>query len=203
MEKTIIAEEALNVMAVVDTSRFYKGLKIEYEGEIWEVLEYHHSKIAQRSPVVKTKLRNIITAAVQEKNFRSGETFEVPDMERKAMQFLYKDAIGYHFMDSKTYDQISLGNEVVGDSARFLKEQQEIIVVFYKDEPIGVDLPVAVEMEVVGTEPGVRGDTVTGGTKPATLESGATISVPLFIEEGDTIKVDTRTGDYLERVRKK
>lgn len=190
-------------MAVVDTSRFYKGLKIEYEGEIWEVLEYHHSKIAQRSPVVKTKLRNIITSSVQEKNFRSGQTFEVPDMERKGMQFLYKDEIGYHFMDSKTYDQLALSKELVGDSARFLKDQQEIIVIFYENEPIGVDLPVAVEMEVVKTEPGVRGDTVSAGTKPATLESGATISVPLFIEEGDTIKVDTRTGDYLERIKKK
>lgn len=190
-------------MAVVDTSRFYKGLKIEYEGEIWEVLEYHHSKIAQRSPVVKTKLRNIITSAVQERNFRSGETFQVPDMERKAMQFLYKDEIGYHLMDLKTYDQLSLGKDLIGDSARFLKEQQEITVVFYKGEPIGVDLPVAVEMEVIKAEPGVRGDTVSAGTKPATLESGAIIAVPLFIEEGDTIKVDTRSGVYLERIKKK
>lgn len=203
MEKAITKEEALNFMAVVDTSRFYKGLKIEYEGGIWEVLEYHHSKIAQRSPVVKTKLRNIISSSVQEKNFRSGETFEVPDLERKAMLFLYSDDIGYHFMDSKTYDQLSLNKELVGESARFLKEQQEIVVVFYRNEPIGVDLPVAVEMVVAKTEPGVRGDSVSAGSKPATLESGATISVPLFIEEGDIIKVDTRTGDYLERVKKK
>jgi elongation factor P len=203
VEKTITTEEALNLMAVVDTSRFYKGLKIEYEGEIWEVLEYHRSKIAQRSPVVKTKLRNIITSSVQEKNFRSGETFEVPDVERKTNQFLYRDGLGYHFMDSKTYDQLSLSNELVGDSARFLKEQQEIIVIFYKNEPIGVDLPVAVEMEVVKTEPGVRGATVSAGTKPATLETGAPISVPLFIEEGDIIKVDTRSGVYLERIKKK
>src|SRR5919198_4379177 len=107
-------------MAIADTSRFYKGLKIEYEGAIWEVLEYHHSKIAQRSPVIKTKLRNIITGAVQEVNFRSGETFDVPDLERRNMQFLYKDDIGYHFMDSENYEQYAFNEDKIGDAARFL-----------------------------------------------------------------------------------
>lgn len=190
-------------MAIADTSRFYKGLKIEFEGEIWEVLEYHHSKIAQRSPVVKTKLRNIITGAVQERNFRSGETFNLPDVERKRMQFLYKDEIGYHFMDSETYEQYAFGENQIGETARFLKEQEEVNILFYKGKTMGVELPITVELEVIETEPGVRGDTVSGGSKPAKLETGTMISVPLFIDIGDRIKVDTRTGTYVERIKKK
>ncbi len=190
-------------MAVVETSGFYRGLKIELEGQIWEVIEYQHSKMAQRSPVVKTKLRNIITGAVQEMNFRSGETFNVPDIERKTMQFLYKDSIGYYFMDSETYDQFGFSENQVGDVARFLKEQQSVNIFFYREEPIGVDLPTTVELQVTETEPGVKGDTVSNTTKPATLETGTTISVPLFVDIGDVIKVDTRTGTYIERLKKK
>lgn len=190
-------------MAVVDTSGFYKGLKIEYEGSVWEIIEFQHSKIAQRSPVVKTKLRNLITGAVQEKNFRSGDTFNLPDIERITMQFLYKDHLGYHFMDSTTYEQYSFGEEQLGEAIKFLKEQQEIIVLFYKGNPIGVELPTTVELEVIETEPGVKGDTVSSTTKPATLETGAVISVPLFVDVGDIVKVDTRTGEYIERVKKK
>jgi elongation factor P len=190
-------------MAVTDTSRFHKGLKIEFEGEIWEVIEYHHSKIAQRSPVVKTKLRNIITGSVQERNFRSGETFILPDVERKKMQFLYRDEIGYHFMESETYEQYWFNKNQVGEAAKFLKEQEEVIILFYKGKTIGIELPITVELEVIETEPGVRGDTVTGGSKSAKLETGATISVPLFIDTADRIKVDTRTGAYIERIKKK
>ena len=190
-------------MAVTDTSRFHKGLKIEFEGEIWEVLEYHHSKIAQRSPVVKTKIRNIITGSVQERNFRSGETFILPDVERKKMQFLYRDEIGYHFMESETYEQYWFNENQVGEAAKFLKEQEEVIILFYKGKTIGIELPITVELEVIETEPGVKGDTVTGGTKSAKLETGATISVPLFIDTADRIKVDTRTGVYIERIKKK
>jgi elongation factor P len=193
----------INGMAVADTSGFYRGLKIEVEGQIWEVLEYHHSKVAQRSPVVKTKLRNVITGAVQEMNFRSGETFKIPDIERKTMQFLYKDGIGYYFMDSETYEQSGFNESQIGDVARFLKEQQEVNIFFYKDEPIGVDLPTTVELQVAETEPGVKGDTVSNTTKPATLETGSTIYVPLFVDVGDMIKVDTRTGTYIERIKKK
>jgi elongation factor P len=153
--------------------------------------------------VVKTKLRNIITGSVQERNFRSGETFSLPDVERKRMQFLYKDEIGYHFMDSETYEQYGFNENQVGEAVRFLKEQEEVIILFYKGKTIGVELPITVELEVIETEPGVRGDTVTGGSKPAKLETGATISVPLFIDTGDRIKVDTRTGIYIERIKKK
>ncbi len=190
-------------MGVVETNHFHKGLKIEYDGGIWEIIEYHHSKMAQRSAVMKTKIRNVVTGAVQEKNFRSGDTFNVPDMERKLMQFLYSDDIGYHFMDLDTYDQYSFSPEQVGEASKFLKEQQEVHILYYNDEPMGVELPTAVELHVADTEPGVKGDTVSGSTKPAKLESGATIQVPLFIDIGDLIKVDTRIGEYLERVKKK
>jgi elongation factor P len=190
-------------MGFVETNHFHKGLKIEFEGGIWEIIEYRHSKMAQRSAVMKTKIKNIVTGAVQEKNFRSGDAFKVPDMDRKNMQFLYKDDIGFHFMDLETYDQNALSKEQVGDTADFLKEQQVVNIVYFNDEPMGVELPTAVELEVTLTDPGVKGDTVSGGTKPATLESGVTILVPLFIDVGDIIKVDTRTGDYLERLKKK
>lgn len=190
-------------MGVVETNQFHKGLKIEFEGGIWEIIEYRHSKVAQRSAVMKTKLRNMNTGAVQEKNFRSGDTFRVPDMERKTMQFLYSDDIGFHFMDMVTYEQHSLTSEQVGEAANFLKEQQEVNILYFNDEPSGVELPTAVELEVKQTEPGVKGDTVSGSTKPAILESGASIQVPLFIDIGDILKVDTRTGEYLERLKKK
>ncbi len=190
-------------MGVVETNRFHKGLKIEFEGGIWEIIEYRHSKVAQRSAVMKTKMRNLVTGAVQEKNFRSGDSFTVPDMERKNMQYLYKDDIGFNFMDLETYEQHTLSPEQVGDSAKFMKEQQEVSVLYLNEEPSGVELPTAVELEVSETEPGVKGDTVSGSTKPATLESGATIQVPLFIDIGDILKVDTRTGEYLERIKKK
>lgn len=190
-------------MGVVETNQFHKGLKIEYEGGIWEIVEYRHSKMAQRSAVMKTKIRNVVTGAVQEKNFRSGDAFKVPDMDRKNMRFLYKDDIGFHFMDLETYEQYDLSKEQMRDAANYLKEQQEVNILYYNSEPMGVELPNAVELEVTETEPGVKGDTVSGGTKPAVLESGTTIQVPLFIDIGDIIKVDTRTGEYLERLKKK
>lgn len=190
-------------MGVVETNQFHKGLKIEYDGEIWEIIEYKHSKMAQRSAVMKTKLRNVVTGAVQEKNFRSGDSFRVPDTERKSMQFLYKDDIGYHFMDLESYEQNTLSAAQVGEVASFIKDQQEVTVLYFNGEPMGVELPTAVELEVRDTEPGMRGDTVTGASKPAVLETGATIQVPLFIDVGDVIKVDTRSGEYLERMKKK
>ena len=190
-------------MGVVQTNQFHKGLKIEYEGGIWEIIEYSHSKMAQRSAVMKTRIRNVVTGAVQEKNFRSGDSFRVPDTERRSMQFLYKDEIGYHFMDLETYEQHTLSLAQVGEVASFIKEQQGVNVLYFNGEPMGVELPTAVELEIKDTEPGMRGDTVTGATKLAVLETGATIQVPLFIDVGDMIKVDTRTGEYLERMKKR
>ena len=189
-------------MAVVDTSKFYKGMKIEHEGNIWEIVEHTSSKMGRMGSIVTTRLKNIVTGSVQEKKFRSGDTFNVPDIERRNMQFLYKDDLGYHFMDTESYDQLSFDIDQVGESANFLKEQQEVQVQFYDDKPIGLELPTSVEFEVTYTEPGVKGDTVSSTTKPATIETGAVINVPLFINMGDTIKVDTRNGNYLERIKK-
>jgi len=186
----------------VDTSRFYKGLKIEYEGNIWEIVEFSSSKMGRMGAIVTTKLKNIVNGAVQEKKFRSGESFDVPDIERKNMQFLYKDDMGFHFMDTENYEQVSFNEEQVGDTQKFMKEQQEVEVQIYRDKPIGIELPTSVEFEITYTEPGVKGDTVSSTTKPATIETGATINVPLFVNMGDWIKVDTRNGNYIERVKK-
>jgi len=189
-------------MAVIDTSKFYKGMKIEYEDGIWEIVDHSSSKMGRMGSIVTTRLKNIVTGAVQEKKFRSGDTFNIPDIERRNVQYLYKDDLGYHFMDTETYDQLSFSEEHIGESANFLKEQQEVQVQLYDDKPIGIELPTSVEFEVTYTEPGVKGDTVSSTTKPATIETGAVINVPLFINMGDTIKVDTRNGNYLERVKK-
>ncbi len=189
-------------MGVVDTSKFYKGMKIEHEGNIWEIVEYSSSKMGRMGAIVTTKLKNIVNGAVQEKKFRSGESFDVPDIERRNMQFLYSDDLGYHFMDTENYEQISFSEDQVGETRKFLKEQQEVNVQIYEGKPIGLELPTSVEFEITYTEPGVKGDTVSSTTKPATIETGATINVPLFVNIGDKVKVDIRNGNYIERVKK-
>lgn len=189
-------------MAVVDTSKFHKGMKLEVDGEIWEIVEHKQSKMAQRSPIVTTRLKNIITGAVQEKKFRSGDTFNVPDIDKKTMQYIYRDDLGYHFMDTETFEQYGFSEEQIGDISKYLKDQQEVTVQLYEEKPIGIELPTTVEFEVIETEPGVKGDTVSGSTKPAKIETGAMISVPLFVDVGDKIRVDTRNGNYIERVKK-
>lgn len=189
-------------MATVDTSRFYKGMKVEHDGGIWEIVEHSSSKMGRMSAIVTTRLKNVVTGAVQEKKFRSGDTFHIPDIERRKMQFLYKDEIGFHFMDTQNYDQLSFSMEQVGESTNFLKEQQEIQVQFCNDKPIGIDLPISADFEVTYAEPGLKGDTVSSTTKPATIETGFVVNVPLFINIGDIIKIDTRNGNYLERVKK-
>ena len=189
-------------MGVVDTSRFYKSLKIEYEGGIWEIIEYSSSKMGRMGAIVTTKLKNIVTGAVQEKKFRSGETFNTPDFQRRTMQYIYKDDIAFYFMDTETFDQIPINVSLIGEAEKFLKEQEEITVQMHNDEPIGIELPISVEYEVTYTEPGIKGNTISNTVKPATIETGAVISVPLFINIGDRIRVDTRNGNYLERVKK-
>ena len=190
-------------MAVVDTSRFYRTLKIELEGGVWEILDYKHSKMGRSGAIITTKLKNVFTGAVQEKKFRSGDTFKLPDMEKKQMQYIYKDDVAYYFMDNETYDQIGLGPDQVGESSKFLKEQLDVTINYYNNEPIGIDLPTTVDLEVTQTDPGLKGDTVSATTKPATVETGAVINVPLFIDIGDCIKIDTRDGSYAERLKKK
>ena len=185
---------------VIDTSEFRNGLKIEIDDHPYEIVEFQHVKPGKGSAFVRTKYKSLITGHVFEKNFRSGEKFNRPELEERPMQFLYKEGTDYHFMDQKTYDQTFLPEEALGNSKNFLKENTEVHILFYRGKAIGVTLPNTMELKIVKCDPGVRGDTVTGATKPAELETGYVVQVPLFVNEGDVIKVDTRTGEYLTRV---
>ncbi|BAU23516.1 elongation factor P [Caldimicrobium thiodismutans] len=181
------------------TSDFRRGLKIEWEGKPYEVIDFQHSKVAQGQATVRTRLRDLTTGRVFEVNFRSGEKFEKPDLQEKEIQYLYREGDRFVFMDLEDYDQIYVTEAEVGEAAKFLVENLQVKVLYYKGRVIGIELPKTVELKVVHTEPGIKGDTVSAVTKPATLETGAVIQVPLFVKEGDVIKVDTRTGEYLER----
>ncbi len=181
------------------TSDFKRGLKIEWEGKPYEIIEFQHFKVAQGQATVRTKLRDLSTGRVIEVNFRSGEKFEKPDLQEKEVQYLYKEGDRFVFMDLEDYDQIYISEREVRELAKFLIENLQVNLLYYKGKVIGIELPKVVEIKVVQTEPGVKGDTVGTATKPATLETGAIIQVPLFIKEGDVIKVDTRTGEYIER----
>lgn len=183
------------------TAEFRKGLKIEWEGKPYLIVEFQHVKPGKGGAFVRTKLKNMINGRVIDQTFRSGEKVGIPDLEEKEMQYLYREGDQFVFMDNETYDQIYLARDQVGDQAQFLQENIIIKLLYFNKEPIGLELPNFVELTVTATEPGVKGDTASGGNKPATLETGAVIQVPLFINEGDRIRVDTRTGEYLERVK--
>jgi elongation factor P len=172
----------------------------ELDGQIFTVLNYHHNKQARGGAIIKVKIRNILTGSITEKTFRSGEKLKIARIESRPMQYLYHDGHNYIFMDQESFEQIGINDETLGDSINFLIEGNIINVNFYKDSPIGVDLPISMELKISKTDPGLRGDTVSGATKPATTETGLTINVPLFINEGDIIKIDTRTSEYIERV---
>ena len=191
-----------HIMSVVETSKFYKGLKIIYEDDLWEIIEFQHRVMQQRAPVVKTKLKNIFTGLVQEKSFRSGDTFSLPDLIKKDSQILFTDEDSITFMDLESFEQYQLNIENLGDKKNFIKEEQNVLLLHYNGSPIDLELPTHVELQISETEPGLKGDSVTGGNKPAKLETGAEISVPLFINIGDFVKVDTRDGKYLERTKK-
>lgn len=182
------------------TSDFRKGLKIELEGAPCVILDFLHVKPGKGGAFVRTKLKNLITGAVVDHTFRAGEKVDIPDLEEKEMQYMYEMDGSYYLMDTSTYDQIFLTSLQVGDARRFLKEEILLKVLFFRGDAIGVEMPIFVELKIVHTDPGVKGDTASGGTKPAELESGTIIQVPLFLGEGDVIKVDTRTGEYIERV---
>lgn len=186
---------------MISTAEFKKGLKIEIEGKPFLIVDFQHVKPGKGGAFVRTKLKNMINGRVVEQTFRSGEKVGRPDMEEKEMQYLYRDGNNFVFMDNATYDQVYLSKEQVGDQSQFLQENINIKLLYYNKEPLGLDLPNFVELAVTATDPGFKGDTATGGNKPATLETGAVIQVPLFISEGDRIRVDTRTGSYMERVK--
>jgi len=181
------------------TSDFRNGLKIEIDGQPFEILDFQHSKVGRGGAHVRTKLRNILSGSVMEHTFRSGEKVAKPDLEVKDMQYIYRDGDAFVFMDLSTYDQIHVPEKTLGNKGSFLTDGQEVKVVTYQGEVIDLQLPASVLMEVVETEPGVKGDTVSGATKQATLEGGLVVNVPLFVETGEKVKVDTRSVEYLGR----
>lgn len=186
---------------MLSTADFRKGLKVEFKGEPCEIVDFQHVKMGRGGAIVRTKLRNIKTGAVLEETFRSGEKLETPGLEEKAMQYLYAQDEIYYFMDTATYEQVPLSHNQIGDATRFLKENIIAKILYHKGMPISVEVPTFVELIVVKTDPaGFKGDTASGGGKPATLETGAVVRVPFHINEGDIIKVDTRTSEYIERV---
>ncbi len=186
---------------MVSTSEFRNGLVMILEGDLYTMVEFQHVKPGKGGAFVRTRLKNIKTGRVLDKTFRSGDKVEDVRLETKTFQFLYKSDQDYAFMDSATFDQVTLTEDVVGDGHIYIKENLEVEIVYHGDTPIGVNIPNFVDLKIVKTDPGLKGDTVSGATKPATVESGAVVQVPLFLSEGTVIKVDTRTGIYVERVK--
>lgn len=186
---------------MIASGDFRPGVVVQLEGDLYVVVDTHHHKRAQRQAFVRAKLRHLKTGAVLERNFASDDRVPQVYLDRKPMQYLYHQGGEYVLMDHETYEQLSLPAALVGEAAGFLKDSSDVTVVFYEGRPIAVELPNAVELAVVDTAPGVRGDTVSGGNKPARLETGVTVHVPLFVSVGDRIRIDTRTGQYLERVK--
>jgi elongation factor P len=182
----------------VSTAEFRKGLKIELDGQPYNIVDFQHVKPGKGGAFVRTKLKHLRLGRVVDRTFRAGEKVGLVDYEQRSMQYLYKDD-NFHFMNLQTYEQIALDPDVVGEAANWLKETMEVDVFIINGEPAGVDVPNFVELEVVRTDPGVRGDTASGGSKPATLETGAVVQVPLFIDQGEILRIDTRTGAYIER----
>lgn len=183
------------------TSDIRNGMVMFLEKDLYTVVEFLHVKPGKGGAFIRTKLKRVTDGSVIERTFRSGERIEEVRLEEREMQFLYKDNDIYNFMDNKTYEQISIPEKVLGDSViKFLKENLNVKVQFQKDDPIRVELPIFVELKIVKTDPGIRGDTASGGSKPAKIETGATVQVPLFVDEGSVIRIDTRTGGYVERV---
>ena len=185
---------------MVTAGDFKNGITLEYDGNICQIIEFQHVKPGKGAAFVRTKLRNIISGGIVETSFRPTEKFPLARIDRKDMQYLYGDDDFYNFMDVETYDQISLTRESVGDALKFVKENEMVKICSHNGNVFAVEAPLFVELEITDTEPGFKGDTATGATKPAIVETGAKVMVPLFVEIGNVIKIDTRTGEYLSRV---
>ena len=185
---------------MVSAGDFKNGITIEYDGKVCQIVEFQHVKPGKGAAFVRTKLKDIVNGGVGETSFRPTEKFENAHIDRKDMQYLYSDGDLFHFMDTETYDQIALSESDIGDSLKFVKENEMVKICSYKGNVFAVEPPLFVELAVTETEPGFKGDTATGATKPATVETGATVNVPLFVNQDDVIKIDTRTGEYLSRV---
>lgn len=184
---------------MLSTTDFRRGLKIELDGIPYEIVEFLHVKPGKGGAFIRTKLKNMLNGRVVENTFRSGEKMVKPDLETKAMQYLYRESDEYVFMDMENYEQLHVNKEQLGEKGGYLKDGMELTMLMYKAQPIDLDLPASVVLEVTDTEPGVKGDTVSGASKPAIVESGISVNVPLFVNTGDRIKVDTRTGAYIGR----
>ena len=183
------------------TSDFRNGLKIELDGQPYIMTYFQFVKPGKGTAFTRTKLKNMLSGNVIERTFRIGETVEAADVEEQEMEYLYEDGEFYHFMNTETYDQVQITGETLGDDKDFLTENLQVQILFYKSRPVNMELPNFIESEITYCEPGVKGNTATGATKTAELSTGAEVQVPLFVEQGETIKIDTRTGAYVERVR--
>lgn len=185
-----------------ETGDFKKGLKLMVEGAPYVIIDFQHVKPGKGNQFSRTKMKNLLTGQNLERTFKSGEKFEVPNVENVEMTFLYKDENGYNFMNQTNYEQLSMMEHEVGDAKDFLSENLVVNITLYNEKPVTVDVPKAVNLRVAQTDPGIKGDRVTGATKPATMESGLVVNVPLHINEGDLLRIDTSTGSYVERVNK-
>ncbi len=184
---------------MISAGDFRNGVTFDINGDVFQIVEFQHVKPGKGAAFVRTKIKNVITGAVVERTFNPSEKYPTAFIERKDMQYLYNDGDLYYFMDNETYENIPINKDKLGDGFRFVKENMDVKVLSYKGVVFGVEPPFFVELEVIKTDPGFKGDTATNTTKPAILETGAEVKVPLFIEEGEKIKIDTRTGEYMER----
>ena len=184
---------------MISSNDFRTGVSVELDGSVWRVVEFLHVKPGKGSAFVRTKLKNVQTGNTVEKTFRAGETVPQANLEKRTMQYTYKDSDDFVFMDMETYEETRMSEELLGDRTNFLKEEMEVNVIFWDEKVLEIELPTSVVLEITDTDPGVKGDTATGGTKPAIVETGAQVMVPLFISIGEKIKVDTRDGSYLGR----
>jgi elongation factor P len=186
----------------VSTAEFRNGLKLEIDGEPFIIVDFQHVKPGKGGAFVRTKMKSLKSGNVIDRTYRSGEKVDVPDLEEKTMQYLYAADKDRVFMDTSSYEQISMSEQQLGNNINYLKENMEIKILYHRGLPINIDVPMFVELAIASTEPGVRGDTASGGSKPATLETGAVVKVPFYLNEGDIVKIDTRTGTFIERVKK-
>ncbi len=186
---------------MISTSEFRKGAKVEFKNAPYEIIDFQHVKMGRGGAIVRTKLRNLKTGSIIEETFKAGEKLKRPDLEERSMQYLYKQDESFFFMDTENYEQLPLSADQLGDAKKFIKENMEVKALFYSGSLITVELPIFVELTITKTDPGFKGDTASGGSKPAVLESGVTVKVPFHLGEGDVIKVDTRTSEYIERVK--
>src|SRR5699024_5506704 len=198
---SVIMTEAKKDGLVATTNDLKNGLVLNLDKQLWQVLEFQHVKPGKGPAFVRTKLKNVISGKIIDKTFNAGTKVETAHGDRRDMQYLYHDGTDYVFMDNEDFEQVSISAELVGDAANYMLENQQLQVSFHEGTPLSVDLPPSVELTITHTEPGLQGDRSTGGSKPATLETGYEIQVPLFLEEGTAVKVDTRSGDYLGRVK--